>query len=664
MKIYFKKMYIDSEFKELNDLPIDLNNTIFKVICENKIKEVVIGDEKFNAYEKNEIEFIKLRTSNSEKIEIKVIESIDGKRDKVSREIIKVLDNSFVYDSIDLDKIRQLGELAYKNITSELKYSSDDYYETIMKILNDGLEDIDDVYIALTKIIKLVRDIAQNPKVELIQSEEVRDSNEVKKISSNSARYFIMHPEDWYKEGESSPKPLRMLTDSFEEVKDIYENQLIKFIIYKCEKLVKSKIALLKANKSTLETALIKYEANSIDNNINEDEVYIKHKTEFKDKTIQLRNFIAIKKELNKVYELFNEITLNKKLKFRMTQKILYDKRYLRVTQLFKSKLRNKDIAIEDIFEKKYPIKYSYMFIIAESICLAMQSLGFFEYECNTVYDFDIFKEGNITIESYHFNDEDNFKYVLEINEELDAKDAIKLTLIYKDKQEKIIFSINSLFKNKKVNEEEVEKLYSIYSSEDNDISRLIINTLSLESLDFYSDEVMKRLIFKLSNLGNNFITEKDYENYGGYKVGMIPFGLSDLSNVFDKLYNLFYVKFFNIGFYKYCKSCGKGEFSFIDDNLLGCNSCNQQVAINICNGCGERNIKILSKDKSSLSDGDISYKDIFDEHKNYELRSNTLGACYGNYKSNSGGFCSNCGRCQKHVSNCLRCTLVDWEEK
>ena len=100
MKVYFKSLHKGDDFKELGDLAVDLNNTIFKVVCENTIKEVIIGDEQFNAYEKNEIEFIKLRTSNNEKVELKVIESIEGKRDKVSKEIIKVIDNSFIYDNI------------------------------------------------------------------------------------------------------------------------------------------------------------------------------------------------------------------------------------------------------------------------------------------------------------------------------------------------------------------------------------------------------------------------------------------------------------------------------------------------------------------------------------------------------------------------------------
>lgn len=663
MKVYFKSLYTIDDFKEVEDVAVDLNNTIFKIICENTIREVIIGDERFNAYGKNEIEFIKLKTSNLEKIELKVIEIIEGKKDKVTKKVIKVLDNSFIYDSIELDRIRQLGELAYKNITSELSYVSDDYYKTIMKNLSGGLEELDNIYTVITKIVKLANDIAKNPKVELIQSEEVRDSNEVKKISANSARYFIMHPEDWYNEGDSFPKPLRMLTDTFKEIKDIYENQLIKFIIYKCEKIAKSKVSLLKASKSTLETVLIKYEGNSVKNDIYEDESYINYKNELSKRVVQLRNFIAIKKELKRIYELFNEVTLNKRIKFRMTQKILYDKRYLRVSKLYKSNLRNSNLEVEDIFEREYSIKYSYMFILAESICLAMQSLGFYGYESNTSYEFDIFNEGNIIIESYHFSDENNFKYKLEINEDLNSKDSIKLTLIYKHKKEEFIFSINSLLKNKNVNEEDVEELYSMYSEGDNGCCRLIINSISLGDISFVSDEVIRKLVFKLSNLGNNFISKKDYENYGGYRVGMIPFGLSDLSNVFDKLYNLFYIKFFDIGFYGYCKSCGQGDLEFIDKNLLACSNCNQRISINECDFCGEKNIKILSKDVSTFVNNEIRVENVFDEHKNYELRSNTLGACYSNYKSNSGGFCSSCGRCQKNVGNCVRCTLGDLEE-
>ena len=60
-------------------------------------------------------------------------------------------------------------------------------------------------------------------------------------------------------------------------------------------------------------------------------------------------------------------------------------------------------------------------------------------------------------------------------------------------------------------------------------------------------------------------------------------------------------------------------------------------MAINKCDCCGEKNIKILSKDIQVLGEDEIKFKNIFEQHKNYELRSNTLGACYGNYTSNSG---------------------------
>ena len=44
MKVYFKSLHKGDDFKELGDLAVDLNNTILKVVCENTIKEVIIGD--------------------------------------------------------------------------------------------------------------------------------------------------------------------------------------------------------------------------------------------------------------------------------------------------------------------------------------------------------------------------------------------------------------------------------------------------------------------------------------------------------------------------------------------------------------------------------------------------------------------------------------------
>lgn len=663
MELYFKNLNEKDKFKKFDGEVLDLNNTIFKVVCENNIKEVIFGDEKFNCNDKNELVFVKLRTSTSNMIELKVIECIKGKRDKVYKKIIKIADNSFVYNSMQLEKIKQLGELAYKNINTSLSSNNEDYYETIMTNLNDGLKSIDEVYKAIVNIIKLSTNIAKQPKVDLIQTEEIRESSQVKKISSNSARYFIMHPEDWFKEGDSLPKPIKLLTDSYEECKDIYENQLIKFILYKCIRIVDSKIVLLKARKSTLKASLVKYENDIENDNAYKEkstEEYTNQKNEFRNTESMLSKFKSIYFELKKVYDDFSTITLNKKIKFKMTQKILYDKRYLRVVQLFKNHLKDKEELVNEVMEREYCIIYSYLFIIAESLYTALQSLGFYENE--DIDNRDFFNDGEIIINGTHHNDE-NFKFKLEIKSLISEESLIKISLIYKEKVDTIAISINSLLTNKKVCEAQIEEIYNKYSINNTVDTNIIANLASLEDLDFSSEDEKKKSIFKLSNLGNNFISEVDYSKYGNFKMGMLPLGLNDLPNMFDKMINLFYLKFIKLGFYNYCKFCRSGEFKYVDDELLECTHCSQKIAIHSCKFCGEKNIKILAKKENLDFNYNNTQEDIIEIHKNYELGSHTLGACYEYYKSNSGGFCSSCGRCAKKSSNCLRCLLVDWEE-
>ena len=84
----------------------------------------------------------------------------------------------------------------------------------------------------------------------------------VKKINSSSARYFSMHPEYWYREGDELPRPIKILTESFEENRDIYENQLIKYILYKCKDINEKIIYSLEAIISALEGSIIKAQAN------------------------------------------------------------------------------------------------------------------------------------------------------------------------------------------------------------------------------------------------------------------------------------------------------------------------------------------------------------------------------------------------------------------
>lgn len=142
--------------------------------------------------------------------------------------------------------------------------------------------------------------------------------------------------------------------------------------------------------------------------------------------------------------------------------------------------------------------------------------------------------------------------------------------------------------------------------------------------------------------------------------MGVIPFSNQYIASVYDKLVKLFRVKFIKLGFINYCTFCNNGQFEYREEELLVCNSCSKRVAINKCS-CGEDIIKFLSKDNVDFIE-DVE-TDIIKYHNDYELKSTNLGSCYEKFYSNSGGFCSKCGKCQKLDENCIRCQIAQWEE-
>lgn len=129
---------------------------------------------------------------------------------------------------------------------------------------------------------------------------------------------------------------------------------------------------------------------------------------------------------------------------------------------------------------------------------------------------------------------------------------------------------------------------------------------------------------------------------------------------MYDKLVKLFRIKFIKLGFINYCTYCNNGQFEYKENELLVCNSCSKRIAINKCS-CGEDIIKFLSKDNVDFEEDRET--DIIKYHSNYELKSVNLGSCYYKYYSNSGGFCSKCGKCQKPDRDCIRCKVINREE-
>lgn len=670
MDILYKNIYKDEEFKLLtNEDTINLSSSIIKICCNEVIKEVQIDDEIIkNINENKEFTYNKIRTSNKKTIEIKVKVTKENNREKFYKKIIKINEDSFVHDINEIQMINLLGKKSYYNIISGFN-SNENYYDFIMSNLKDEIEDIDNILKAITNIIKLSKEINKNPKVDLVEKEIVRDSNEVKKISSQSARYFTMHPEHWYREGESLPKPIKILTETFEENPDIYENQLIVFILHYSKKTIKKIILNLETQISSIYTSITKDKLNINLEELVENEKIEKEKSilENEEKINKNKFYLSKFKKLNKEVENllieFKNIRLNLNLKIKMTQKILYDKRYYRILKYYKKYLSNLNFEVKDLIESNVPTVYNYLFLASEIICKSLCSLGFYEIKTlsNTKYE-DVFSnENSIFIQGIHYVDEDNFRFNLEIDGFNNKDPKVLLKISYKENEEKICFKINCDFKNKTLvsDYKDIESLYDTYYEETYDTT-IVLNSIALENINFKDEKSKQKNIFKLSTLGNNFINYNDYIKYGGYKMGVIPFSNQYIASVYDKLVKLFRVKFIKLGFINYCTFCNNGQFEYREEELLVCNSCSKRVAINKCS-CGEYIIKFLSKDNVDFIE-DVE-TDIIKYHNDYELKSTNLGSCYEKFYSNSGGFCSKCGKCQKLDENCIRCQIAQWEE-
>ena len=673
MKIYYKDIIKNDQFKLLNnEKSINLNRSLLKIVCPNLITEILIGDEliDFSSQEhnlKNEFIYHKLNTSSKKYIEVivkceKDIPAVEYKK------IIKLDQDNYIYNINELDKIREEGQKSYENIINFAVKNDDEEYTNIL--INDFkkmLINPEEVIKAIKLIIKLSLDIIKTPKVKLISKEIVESTNKVKTINSNSARYFAMHSEDWYQEGENFPKPLNILTETFEENKIIYVNQVIKYILKDTQKIVIKLIDNFEMKINTLKGSLIEKKSLRNSDNLYDDkletlEESIENLKRDQEKNQKLLNeFKKLKFKLSQLLIEYKDIKLLKYINIKITQIILYDKRYLKIINLYKEKLKKLPFDIEDTKKVKVPIDYNYMFIMCDILCRVLVYLGFEDIQNSGIpKEFNrLFEEENVyTIKCEHKNQNMNCEIKLYgIKSAYPSQIVVKL--IYEGKEDITKFIINYMDINKNIEMDYIDELYNINNDYKCD-TKLLLNTVALEKINFMTEEVKEKGLYKLSNLGNNFITEKDYKMYGNFKQGSIQLSMFDLNKIYNKLIKLFRLKFIKLNFLEYCTFCHLGSYNQIDDGLFECNVCGKKIAINKCNHCGEDIIKFLSNKETSEV---FEYENIIDRHQNYELYSNNLGSCYNNLFGNTGGFCNNCGRCQKQSYKCVRCSIVDWEE-
>ncbi len=672
MEIFYKELYTDDEFKSAGSDNIDLSKSILKITSDDLIKEIEIDGERIEKESSNEIIFNRINTSAAKKINM-IIKTIDenGKEKKHSR-VINIDDSRFIYDKNIIKKIDYRGKIAFENLQNEKFNEIIDEYESLEEILKLDINKINEFLNDLKKIIILSREILNSPKVELIETEEVRDSNEVKKINSNSARYFTMHPEDWYQRGRSMPKPLKMLTNTYQEIKDIYENRMVVYVLNAAINKLKDLEPDLESEKYTLKTRINrrKREFNLyVMDEKSEDEYLI----EIREDTKKLNSFEDILKkiknlkiEIKSIIEGFKgEVKYIKTLKVRMTQKILYDNRYKIIFNFYKK--YSDDFTIADKREIKSSIDsiHNYMFIITEEIVNILFALGFWEItqENKVAYENLFINFDSYIIKSKHFYDE-NFEYKITVSSVKTSYPMILLEFKYYDKKYSICMKVNIDYKNKKeiIEYNDIEKIYENNINDKYDMN-IVFNTIDFKERYFKDEKTKLKSVFMLSNMGNNFLTKEDYEKYGSFKMAVVPYSSEYMNGIRDRFNKLFKMLFIKIGFSNYCTNCSDMTLVEYEDGILKCMKCGRRIAINKCKNCGEISIKFLAeKENNDKFNSEKSDKGLFEYHEEYESGANNIGSCYERYYSNSGGFCSKCGKCTKNGESCIRCKEFNLE--
>ncbi len=671
MEITYKKLYTEEPFKSIEGETIDLSSSILKICADDYIEEVDIDGEKIIKEESSkEVLINKINVSNKSKVKL-IVKTIDEElKEKSFSKIITLNKNKYVYDKNKIIQIDKRGKLAYENIKSNNLDLKKDEYESLVEFNKIDGNKVDKFLNDLKSILILSKDISESPKVELIEYEEVKNSNEVKTINSNSARYFSMHPEDWYQSGRNMPKPLKILTSSCKESNDIYENRMFLYVIKKTiEKLKYLKFA-------------ISDEKNALYNRINMTERELLYFGNYHDEEMLKKdkdNLALIKKRINKISNIENEIKLVERniqdiryvenLKLKMTQKILYDNRYKRIFDFYKEYEDDFTIAEKKEVRSNVDTIYNYLFILAEDIIKILTNLGFGEISHKTSIDYEklFVNEDKFEITSEYFYDS-KFNYKITINSIKNSNPSLILDLEYKGNKKSICMKINTDYKEKGhiIEEKDIERIYEKYYDKNYD-TNIVFNTIVFAERRFKDEKTKLKSVFKLSNIGNNYLSKKEYKNYGSFKMAVISYE----GNRSDRLRKLFKVLFIKLGFDVFCTECG-GNLKKDKNGNLECEICHSKIYIEKCKKCGETNIKFLSKNESSektkereeaWSDLENLKKNIFDYQDKYESLSNNIGACYERFYSNSGGFCSNCGECSRSDGNCIRCSLMEKSE-
>ncbi|MCM1988802.1 hypothetical protein [Oceanirhabdus seepicola] len=685
MKIFIKDIIKNNDFEEFeNSGKYDITRSIIKLVLNKDISTLTINNTSVDINEiiNDEFYFGGFILKECKKIKIHA-KYIDYRKDKE----VEILTNH-------LKGCSEVFEEKLENLSSN--YNDFMLYgisnDNDMKDFLFNQEESEELLEKEHEIIKLIKsiympvgEISNLPHIRLIEDEEVVDSRNIRKITSRSMQHFAQNPQ-CYKEKYMNPKPIKLLTETFKEDINTYENQFIlkatkdtlKFVLKRLEIFSEYKNKLnndIGAYEQKGETTTDIHEAKECENNIKI----------LKGKIVRIDEYINFYTKVISSLKLssrkFNHVTYNKKLKCRMTQKMLYDKRYLKAFKTYeKLKEYFKEKKDEKPFVNHY---YSYMLfnmIILEWILVG--KLQFFRSEELDSSEGLLFKASDkIEIKYSYVNP--NFSAIVKaysFKYEGEERGEIQVELINNitNNKSKMIF-IPYMFDIHEFTNKTTEDILQIYDDilcnkkEEGYVvdstyimhNISISNIKSIEKKSLNDEEIINNIIY-FSNAGNFYLNEKDYKKYGNYKAGMIPFTFENIALLENKIQNIIATHKLLLSHEAECPFCSAQTIESDGEKHL-CKSCKREWVKHSCNNpnCDGNVVKFLSREDAVNSS---KSSNVFDLYNKYEIKSRFLGACFIEEKlyDNNGGFCPKCGHgfC-KNESNreaCLRCKVREVE--
>lgn len=551
------------------------------------------------------------------------------------------------------------------------------------------------------EILSLLDQVLQDPNVELSNQDEVVEPGQLNKITTKTVLYFIKHPETWRARGMLRPKPMRALAEKHIESPDVYENRFVLFFVKKLKEKLNLWITQIKYNMRNYDrqmTTITGYGFTGLTHEFGDNTWRLKQIEDARRPLLStLERYRNFRESLRAVQAapFFKQVKDTIKTKPQINQALSYDPRYARLFQLYTCLIKEKVSAekAKDALELTGAEFYRYY----QDYCLWMMiniiNDLLFEKESEFKVDVDENAEFVKDIE-WHFRHKTRDGCHIRLRRHSRVAGNVMLAgnieiVIEVDDQKSRFTLIPILVCWDRVSANEAEKeIEGIYkslkafrqhrSAEDGDNylldSVFLVHPTSIDSLNQRTGYSIAR---KLLTMGNNFINNDDWREFGGYKIGMFPLlpPLEALSgNKWEKpldhlrLKRLLRIYLLETGARNHCWQCNRNNIVIIQsergDEYI-CQDCKYRWGFRECKQCGNRIIKVITpREDAEEKIKPTEPARFIAEKESMEIKYATSATCEGKLFNPRWAICPYCGSCEKsHVGiDCLRCKEVGEE--